>query len=113
MYIENQATGHSPPPITPHYPPAYCSLAYILSYFTGYVIEQPGHMTKTGRRGGGPTSVIGGEMHALSLALCRNLTVNTHGLRTFFMRKHGWPSVALVLGFFIIARLLLILKGYL
>ena len=27
MYIENQASGHSPPPIAPHYPSAYCGLA--------------------------------------------------------------------------------------
>ena len=42
------------------------------------------------------------------LAICRDLTVNTHGLRTFFMRKHGRPSVALALGmrsfFLLIAR---------
>ena len=30
-----------------------------------------------------------------TLALCRDLTVNTHGLRTFFMRKHGSPSIAI------------------
>ena len=47
-----------------------------------------------------------------TLALCRDLTVNTHGLRTFFMRKHGRPSIAHALGFSLIARLLLILKGY-
>ena len=31
-----------------------------------------------------------------TLALCRDLTVNTHGIRTFF--KDGTPSIALALG---------------
>ena len=58
MYVENQASGHYPP-IAPHYPPAYCGLAYIL-----------------GREGGDPlrhrsrdTSLIGIEMRALGLLL--------------------------------------------
>ena len=48
-----------------------------------------------------------------TLALCHDLTVNTHGLRTFFMRKHSRPSVGHALGFSLIAHLILILKGYL
>ena len=47
-----------------------------------------------------------------TLALCRDLTVNTHRLRTFFMRKQGRPSVAHALGFLLLACLVLILKGY-
>jgi len=33
MYIENQASRQSPPPIAPHYPSAYCGL--------GRTIRQP------------------------------------------------------------------------
>jgi len=38
-------------------------------HVTFYVIARPCHVTVSRRRGGGPTSVIGGEMRALGLLL--------------------------------------------
>ena len=69
-------------------------------HLTSYVTSQPCHVTVYGRRGGGTHKRHRRrDARARStLALCRDLTVNTHGLRTFFMRKHGRPSVALALG---------------
>ena len=84
-------------------------------HVTCYVIAWPCHVTVSGRREGGGTHKrhrLRDERARSTLALCRDLTVNTHGLRTFFMRKHGRPSVAHALGFLLIARLILILKGY-
>ena len=49
-----------------------------------------------------------------TLALCSDLTVNTHGLHTFFMHKHGRPSIALALGmrsFFAYSALIIDFKG--
>ena len=69
MYIENQASRHSPP-IAPHYPSAYCGL--------GRTIRQPIAVWQKfyEERGGDPprqrsrdTSLIGREMHALGLLL--------------------------------------------
>ena len=56
-------------------------------------------------RGGDPprrrscdTSFIGGELRALSL-VGPMPRLNTHGIRTFLVRKRGRPSVALASGF--------------
>ena len=56
MYIENQASRHSPP-IAPHYPPTYCGLVYIPGREGG---DPPRHRSRDTRQ-------IGGEMHALGL----------------------------------------------
>jgi len=84
-------------------------------HVTSYVIARPCHVTVSGRRGGGTHKRHQRrDARARStLALCRDLTVNTHGICTFFLRKDGRPSVALALVFLLIAHLLLILKGYL
>ena len=86
MYIENQASGHFPPP----------SLR---------TIRQPIAVWRKfwDERGGDPPRQ---RSHDTASA-------NTHGLRTLFMRKHGRPCVAHALGFSLIACLTLILKGYL
>ena len=78
-------------------------------------------MTIPGHRGGGDpprhrscdTSQISGEMCALGLLSPYAREVNTTGIRIFLVRKRGRPSVALALGFLLIVRLLLVLKGYL
>jgi len=68
-------------------------------------------------RGGDPPchrssdiSVIGGEMRALGLLLpyAGERDINTLRIRTFLVRNHSRPSVAIMLIFLLIARFLLI-----